>query len=115
MADAVDDANEIAGLCGDRDYAIYERVWGASPLTWITVTKDDPTLGTHTITAMPDDISLVTNSLLTLQLKTTYADYPGNVNWTPFTVCYDCSLLSPLEEAKILFEERYSFILVSAG
>ena len=58
--DSVDAINSVAGLCGDRNYGIYDGNTGTpNLLTWVTVTKDDPSIDTHKITASPDDITLV--------------------------------------------------------
>jgi hypothetical protein len=90
----------VAGFCGDRDYAIYETDTSASPLTWITVTKDTPALDTHTITANPDDVALVTGGQLTLKLRITYPNYPSHAGkWVdlPITITQadcDCELLT---------------------
>lgn len=97
--DTVDDTYTIDGLCGDRDYAVYETDSSGSPLTWITVEKDTTAIGTHTITANPDDVSLVTGVQHQLELRITYVDYPSHAGkWVtlPITVnaadC-DCELL----------------------
>ena len=66
----------------------------------MSVTKDDPSIDTHTITATPLDTSLVTGSAMTLYVKSTLADYSGNTDhYTTFTIqvtaanC-DCELLT---------------------
>ena len=63
--DSTDDTYPVQGFCGDREYAIYDAVSGTE-LTWITVTVDTPSAGTHTITALPDDVALVTGAQLSL-------------------------------------------------
>jgi hypothetical protein len=97
--DTVDDTYVIQSLCGDRDYAVYETDSSGSPLTWITVAKDTTALGTHTITANPDDVALVTGAQHQLKLRITYVDYPSHAGkWVtlPITVNHadcDCELL----------------------
>lgn len=66
----------------------------------MSVTKDNPSIDTHTITATPLDTSLVTGGAITLYVKSTWADYGGNTDhYTAFTIqvtaanC-DCELLT---------------------
>lgn len=98
--DTTDATYPVQGLCGDRDYAIYDDNAGTTLLTWITVTKDVPSAGVHTIEANPYDPALVTGSQLNLYLRITYADYPSHAGkWTllPVTVTdadCDCELLT---------------------
>jgi hypothetical protein len=98
--DTTDATYPVQGLCGDRNYAIYDDNAGTNLLTWITVTKDTPSAGVHTIEASPYDPTLVTGSQLNLYLRITYTEYPSHAGkWTllPVTVTdadCDCELLT---------------------
>ena len=77
--DSVDATYVVSGLCGDRNYGIYDANTGTpNTVTWMVVTKDDPTVDTHKVTADPRDVALVTGSAMTLYLQITYADYPSH-------------------------------------
>jgi len=77
--DSVDAGNVVKGLCGDRDFGIYDGNSGTpTAITWVTVTKDTPTPDTHTITVSPNNIALVTGSAISLYLRTTYTSYPSH-------------------------------------
>ena len=99
--DSVDGTYDIHGLCGDRNYGIYDANTGSpNLLTWIVVTKDSPSIDTHVITADPRDVNLVTGSAMTLYLQITYADYPSHAaHYTALSIqvtdadC-DCELLT---------------------
>lgn len=73
VLDSVDASNTVTGLCGDRNYGIYDGNSGSpNAITWITVTKDDPSPDTHTISASPLDVNLVGTH--TYYLRTTLAE-----------------------------------------
>lgn len=77
--DSVDNTYDVNGLCGDRNYGIYDGNSGTpNAVSWIVVTKDTPSINTHKIQADPRDVSLVTGSAMTLYLRITYADYPSH-------------------------------------
>ena len=99
--DSVDATYPVDGLCGDRDYGVYDSNTGTpTAISWVSVTKDSPSIDTHTITADPRDTALVVGSAVTYYLKIEWADYPSNTaHYTAFTLqvtaadC-DCELLT---------------------
>lgn len=99
--DSVDASNTVAGLCGGRNYAIYDSNTGSpTAISWMSVAADTPSVDTHTITASPDDQSLVTGSTITVYLRIMYANYPSHAaHYTALSIqvtnadC-DCELLT---------------------
>ena len=99
--DSVDAINVIVGLCGDRNYGIYDGNTGTpNVISWMSIAEDTPSVGTHRITATPLDTSLVTGAVLNYYVKTTYANYPSHAaQYTALNIqvtaanC-DCELLT---------------------
>ena len=76
--DSVDASNTVAGYCGDRNYRVVDANTGTpNAVTWISVSKDTPSIDTHTITASPADTSLGGNSY-SYYLEITYANYAAH-------------------------------------
>lgn len=99
--DSVDAAQTVQGLCGDRNYAVMNGNNGqASAVSWITITKDSPSINKHLITVKPLDTSLVTGQAHAFYLATSYAEYPNHaVKYTALSVqvtaaTCDCNLLT---------------------
>ena len=77
--DSVDAANSVKGLCGDRNYRVVDANTGSiNAISWISITKDDPSIDTHKITFTPLDQSLVTGSAHAYFLETKYAEYASH-------------------------------------